>query len=87
MRFTFAAAVIAASFPMFGSTAASAAARCACRTSEGVKVEYGQTACLHLSGGDQLARCETVLNNTSWKKLQDGCPTSRVQTRMSSKGS
>ncbi len=25
------------------------------------------------SGGAYLARCEMVLNNTAWKRVQDGC--------------
>jgi hypothetical protein len=38
----------------------------------------GETACLKLPDGDQLALCSTVLNNTSWKKLRDGCPQDQI---------
>ncbi len=42
----------------------------------GRKYEQGEVACLTLSGGSQLMRCAMVLNNSSWEKLQDGCPLS-----------
>jgi hypothetical protein len=80
-------ASIVASLSVLGSVVAAAGPNCSCRTSEGVKVEQGKTACLHLSSGDQLARCEMVLNNTSWKKIQDGCPTSRLRTSVSAERS
>jgi hypothetical protein len=35
----------------------------------------GETACIDLPcSGPQLSRCDMVLNNSSWKKIQDGCP-------------
>lgn len=34
----------------------------------------GGFACLTLDGGKQLSRCDAVLNNSSWTKVQDGCP-------------
>lgn len=39
----------------------------------GMSFQIGQTACLTLSGKPHLARCEVVLNNTSWTKIQDDC--------------
>ncbi|MEZ5800497.1 MAG: hypothetical protein R3D29_08480 [Nitratireductor sp.] len=47
---------------------------CTCRSPGGDVVE-GQTACLKTSKGMVLARCEKVLNNTSWKFLDQPCPT------------
>jgi hypothetical protein len=35
--------------------------------------EIGQKECITLSGKSHLARCDMVLNNTSWTKIQDGC--------------
>jgi len=40
----------------------------------GKSVQVGQTACLTLAGQGHLARCDIVLNNTSWTKLGTGCP-------------
>ena len=60
----------------FAALAASqgpAAADCQCRAN-GRQFEQGQLACLKLPGGTQLARCGMELNNSSWKKVQDGCP-------------
>ncbi len=61
----------------FAPALAVAGENCTCRAN-GVDVLEGDVACLHLPSGDQLARCERVLNNTSWKKLQDGCPVSHA---------
>jgi hypothetical protein len=52
---------------------APAAADCQCRAN-GTTYHHGEIACLKLPSGDQLARCDMVLNNSSWKKLSDGCP-------------
>ncbi|MCG6857772.1 MAG: hypothetical protein LJE67_06865 [Salaquimonas sp.] len=47
---------------------------CTCRYNAG-EVFEGQTACIRTSSGSMLARCEKVLNNTSWKMLNQPCPT------------
>lgn len=39
----------------------------------GTSFEIGKSGCLSVSGKSYLARCEMVLNNTSWVKVQDGC--------------
>ncbi|MER8961647.1 hypothetical protein [Mesorhizobium sp. M0701] len=31
-------------------------------------------ACLQLPSGPELAQCDMVLNISSWKKIQSGCP-------------
>ena len=47
---------------------------CSC-VANGQRVELGKTACIRTSSGKEfLARCERFLNNTSWTRLQDGCP-------------
>jgi len=48
---------------------------CSCRHKGGDTPE-GQTACIRTNQGMKLARCERVLNNTSWKMLEQSCPTS-----------
>ena len=48
------------------------APECSCR-SKGVVAYEGQIICLQTPNGPQLARCEKVLNNTSWRFLQRPC--------------
>jgi hypothetical protein len=50
-----------------------ARADCTCRDRE-TDVTEGKTVCLQTPKGPQLARCEKVLNVTSWKFLGEGCP-------------
>lgn len=33
----------------------------------------GETACLDIPGAPRLARCETVLNNSSWTPMDGSC--------------
>jgi hypothetical protein len=40
----------------------------------GKSFPVGQTACLTLDGESHLARCDMVLNNTSWTRIKDECP-------------
>lgn len=54
-------------------TQAGAAPDCTCRF-QGRDISEGQTVCARISGQDVLMRCEKVLNNTAWTRLQDGCP-------------
>jgi hypothetical protein len=55
-------------------TPAPAIANCQC-LANGRTFEQGQVACLKLPTGTELARCGKELNNSAWKKVQDGCPT------------
>jgi hypothetical protein len=48
-------------------------ADCQCRA-DGRVFEQGQTVCLAYPDGNKLVRCDMVLNNSSWKSVQDGCP-------------
>jgi hypothetical protein len=45
---------------------------CSCKYAGG-DVMLGETACIKTSNGKSLARCEMVLNNTSWKLLDQPC--------------
>jgi hypothetical protein len=58
---------------VIGGTNAWAGANCTCR-GPGVEATIGETVCLKTPAGLRLARCEMVLNNTSWKFLPDACP-------------
>lgn len=40
----------------------------------GKSYTIGEQACLTLGGESHLARCDMVLNNTSWTKVKDECP-------------
>ncbi len=51
---------------------------CTCRNRDGRNYQLGQQVCLHVDGRRYLARCEMKLNNSSWTKLQDGCPLARL---------
>ncbi|BCH33097.1 hypothetical protein MesoLjLc_50270 [Mesorhizobium sp. L-8-10] len=53
-------------------------AECQC-LANGRTYDHGEIACLTLPNGSQLARCDKVLNNSSWKKIRDGCPTAGAQ--------
>ena len=59
------------------SAAASAGENCTCR-GNGQDVAEGETVCLKTASGMKMARCERVLNNTSWKMLEEECPLARL---------
>ena len=50
---------------------------CTC-SYDGGDVFEGQTACIRTANGPILARCERVLNNTSWKFLGEPCPDAQL---------
>lgn len=50
---------------------------CTCR-GNGQNIPEGQTVCLKTASGNKLARCERVLNNTSWKMLGEECPVAQL---------
>jgi hypothetical protein len=53
---------------------ASAEHKCQCLY-HGNKFEQGQLVCIKVDGASHLARCDMLLNNSSWTFLQTGCPT------------
>jgi hypothetical protein len=59
------------------ATAVAAEPDCFC-VANGKRVPEGNTVCIHPGSTSAfLARCERVLNNTSWTKIRDGCPEAR----------
>lgn len=54
------------------ATAAADKHGCTCKY-EGGDVKQGETACIKTAKGKSLARCEMVLNNTSWTVLNQPC--------------
>jgi hypothetical protein len=45
---------------------------CECRA-KGVVAFEGEVVCLSTPNGPRLARCEKILNNTSWRFLAQNC--------------
>jgi len=76
-----AAMAIGLFFPAFLWTPA-AMADCQCMAN-GRVFHHGEIACLRLPSGPQLAQCGMVLNNSSWIKLQDGCPLAQAGENVS----
>lgn len=68
------ATIIIALFPTF----AWAGDDCTCRY-QGNDITEGDTICMSTPSGTQMARCERVLNNTSWKMLGTECPTAQLE--------
>ncbi|WP_197716862.1 hypothetical protein [Mesorhizobium sp. DCY119] len=58
---------------ILASSLTAALADCQC-LANGKVYHHGELACLKLPNGNQLARCDMVLNNSAWKKVSDGCP-------------
>jgi hypothetical protein len=54
-------------------------ANCTCRNRDGSKHEIGETVCIRAGDTAYLARCEMELNVTTWRRLQDGCPTAGLR--------
>ncbi len=55
-----------------------ATAECRC-VANGARYAEGEQACLKMPDGPQLARCEKVLNNSSWKLLDQDCSAISLQ--------
>ncbi len=51
---------------------AAAAHTCTCKY-KGGDAKQGETACIKTTTGNTLARCEMVLNNSSWTVLNQPC--------------
>ena len=73
----FSVLIAAGSLSATGAALADADGNCTCR-GNGEDIVEGQTVCLRTASGMKLARCERVLNNTSWKILQSECPTAQL---------
>jgi hypothetical protein len=59
--------------------------QCFCRHRDGATPE-GKTACIRMPQGMRLARCERVLNNTSWKILDVPCPSAQRRSGNNTSG-
>lgn len=54
---------------------------CRCRFN-GSEFRLGDTVCMRTHLGVQLARCDLMLNNTSWVPIGVPCTMSRLNTRL-----
>lgn len=59
---------------VYGQPLAGHGPDCTCRA-QGIAVQVGQSICMRLPGGDRIATCGMVLNNTSWQ-IGEVCPDS-----------
>ena len=62
--------VLAGSAPV---SASAAGHECQCLY-QGKKFEQGEYVCIKVDGATRLARCDMLLNNSSWTFLKGGCP-------------
>tara|TARA_R110002020_G_scaffold23525_7_gene78239 strand:+ start:1247 stop:1528 length:282 start_codon:yes stop_codon:yes gene_type:complete len=75
-------AVVIGVFPVLGLSVSPAMAgqECEC-LGNGKRIKEGGVICLQIGSSERyLARCERNLNNTSWKKISDGCPTAQMSS-------
>ncbi len=73
----FSVLIAAGSLSATGAALADANGNCTCR-GNGTDIPEGETVCLKTASGMKLARCARVLNNTSWKILENDCPTAQA---------
>jgi hypothetical protein len=62
-----------------GATGEPIPCRCRYRDSD---FKLGDTVCMHTHLGVQLARCDLLLNNTSWVPIGMPCTMSRLPSRL-----
>ncbi|MBV1868166.1 MAG: hypothetical protein KUG69_09710 [Marinosulfonomonas sp.] len=53
-----------------------------CTDATGARRELGEVICINASCLTWMAKCGMSLNNAVWRKLQDGCPTADLRTRI-----
>jgi len=63
---------------LMGAPTAHAGSDCTCRAKDGITAREGETVCIATPSGRQMARCEKVLNNTSWRLLKTPCPSASL---------
>ena len=54
---------------------------CYCTDKSGSRIELGQTICLQVDGRMFMAQCQMSLNVPMWREVQQGCLSSRLQSR------
>ena len=84
MTIRFVLCPIGLAFAMVAPAAALADQEC---LANGKSYQLGQVACLTVSDQSHMARCDLVLNNTSWIPTGVPCTMSRLRTRFASSSS
>ncbi|WP_297775449.1 hypothetical protein [uncultured Roseovarius sp.] len=51
---------------------------CYCTDRNGARIEMGETICLQVDGNMFMAQCQMSLNVPMWRKISDGCLSSRL---------
>jgi hypothetical protein len=54
---------------------------CYCTDKSGSRIELGETICLQVDGRMFMAQCQMSLNVPMWREVQEGCLSSRLQSR------
>lgn len=70
---------IGLAFAMAAPAAAFADQQC---LANGKSYQVSQVACLTVSDQSHMARCDLVLNNTSWTKIGDTCPDNTMKPHL-----
>ncbi|MEO9653063.1 MAG: hypothetical protein ABJ360_27395 [Roseobacter sp.] len=52
---------------------------CYCTDRAGLRIELGETICLHVDGRMFMAQCQMSLNVPMWREVQQGCLTSSLE--------
>ena len=47
---------------------------CFCTDSQGQRIELGRTICLQIGSNQFMAKCDMSLNNPTWRRVSEGCP-------------
>lgn len=53
-----------------------------CQDANGTRYDLGQIICISVSCQTWTARCDMSQNNTTWRKISDGCPSVSLMTRL-----
>lgn len=51
---------------------------CYCTDKSGARIEMGEMICLQVDGKMFMAQCQMSLNVPMWRKISDGCLSSRL---------
>jgi len=57
-----------------------------CTDADGLRYEIGQVTCITASCETWMAKCDMSQNNTTWRKISDGCPTASLLDRLRALG-
>jgi hypothetical protein len=70
--------LLAATPALSDATIGGKTVECYCTDTQGARVEMGEMICLHVDGKMFMARCAMSLNVPIWRKVSDGCLSSRL---------